>query len=143
MLAAGLVELRRLNFVAKLSVSNEITTSSLSIFWQIPQYFLMDALEIFFYIGKMEFFYDESPDAIRSLYTVFSLLTPSLGSYLNSLVLTILTVITTVGDKLGWIPDYLDNGHLYKYFFLWAGLSLTNLIVYIICAMKYKQKKTS
>ncbi|XP_057543726.1 protein NRT1/ PTR FAMILY 8.3-like [Amaranthus tricolor] len=143
MLAAGLVELRRLNFVAKLSVSNERTTSSLNIFWQIPQYFLMGASEIFFYIGKMEFFYDQSPDAMRSLCTAFSLLTSSLGSYLNSLILTIVTVITTAGGKSGWIPDNLDNGHLYKYFFLWAGLSLANLIVYILCAMKYKQKKTS
>lgn len=143
MLAAGLVERRRLNLVAKLSVSNETATSSLSVFWQIPQYFLMGASEIFFYIGKMEFFYDQSPDAMRSLCTAFSLLTSSLGSYLNSLVLTIVTMTTTAGGKPGWIPDNLDNGHLYKYFFLWAGLSLANLIVYIICAMKYKQKKTS
>lgn len=134
MLAAGMVEIRRLAAPQR---------SSSSIFWQIPQYFLMGAAEIFFYIGKMEFFYDESPDAMRSLCTAFSLLTSSLGSYLNSLVLTIVTAITTAGGRPGWIPDNLDNGQLYNYFFLWAVLSLLNLLVYILCAMRYKQKKAS
>ncbi|XP_021713731.1 protein NRT1/ PTR FAMILY 8.3-like [Chenopodium quinoa] len=130
MLAAGIVEIRRL-------------AGPVSIFWQIPQYFLMGAAEIFFYIGKMEFFYDQSPDAMRSLCTAFSLLTSSLGSYLNSLVLTIVTAITTAGGKPGWIPDNLDKGQLYNYFFLWAVLSLLNLLVYFFCAMKYKQKRAS
>ncbi|KAL2906941.1 Protein NRT1/ PTR FAMILY 8.3 [Bienertia sinuspersici] len=137
MLAAGLVEIRRLQ-------NQTVTTGApVSIFWQIPQYFLMGAAEIFFYIGKMEFFYDQSPDAMRSLCTAFSLLTSSLGSYLNSLVLTIVTVITTAGGKPGWIPDNLDKGQLYNYFFLWAVLSLLNFLVYIFCALKYKQKKAS
>ncbi|XP_057541957.1 protein NRT1/ PTR FAMILY 8.3-like [Amaranthus tricolor] len=143
MLVAGLIEIRRLHFASKLGSSNETAASSLSIFWQIPQYFLMGAAEIFFYIGKMEFFYDQSPDAMRSLCTAFSLLTSSLGSYSNSLVLTIVTAVTTAGGKPGWIPDNLNNGQLYNYFFLWAGLSLANLLVYVICAMKYKQKKCS
>lgn len=138
MLAAGMVEIRRLQLAAEPGLA-----PTLSIFWQIPQYFLMGASEIFFYIGKMEFFYDQSPDAMRSLCTAFSLLTSSLGSYLNSLVLTIVTAITTAGGKPGWIPDNLDKGQLYNYFFLWAGLSFLNLLVYILCAMKYKKKMAS
>lgn len=136
MLAAGMVEIIRLR-------NANMIAAPVSIFWQIPQYFLMGAAEIFFYIGKMEFFYDQSPDAMRSLCTAFSLLTSSLGSYLNSLVLTIVTAITTAGGKPGWIPDNLDKGQLYNYYFLWAGLSLLNFLVYIICALRYKQKMAS
>ncbi|XP_074275324.1 protein NRT1/ PTR FAMILY 8.3-like isoform X2 [Silene latifolia] len=135
MVSAALLEIKRLQIAKQ--------QGSLSIFWQIPQYFLVGPAEIFFYVAKMEFFYDESPDAMRSFCTALSLLTTALGNYLNSLMLTLVSIVTTSGGKPGWIPDNLNEGQLYNYFWLWAGLSFVNLLVFIYCAMKYKQKKTT
>jgi solute carrier family 15 (peptide/histidine transporter), member 3/4 len=88
----------------------------------------------------VEFFYNQSPDAMRSLCTAFALVTVSLGSYLSSLILTLVSYFTTIGGEPGWIPDNLNEGHLDRFFWLIAGLSLINLIVYIWCAFKYRYK---
>ena len=45
--------------------------------------------------------------------------------------------------SVGWIPDNLNEGHLDYFFWLLAGLSLLNLLVYIFFARRYKQKKAS
>lgn len=143
MVSAALVEIRRLQIAEELGLINEHVPVPLSIFWQIPQFFLVGAAEVFTFIGQLEFFYDQSPDAMRSLCSAFSLLTTSLGNYLSSLILIIVTSITTAGGKPGWIPDNLNKGRLYNFFWLLAGLSFFNLLVYVFCAIKYKQKNAS
>ncbi|EXC05011.1 Peptide transporter [Morus notabilis] len=143
MSAAAVVEINRLQLAKELDLVEKEVAVPLSILWQIPQFFLFGAAEIFTFIGQLQFFYDQSPDAMRSLCSALPLLTNSLGNYLCSLVLTIVTYITTVGGKTGWIPDNINEGHLDYFFWLWAGLSFLNMFVYIACAKKYKQKKDS
>ncbi|KAE8690945.1 Protein NRT1/ PTR FAMILY 8.3 [Hibiscus syriacus] len=92
---------------------------------------------------QLEFFYDQSPDAMRSLCSALSLLTTALGNYLSSFILTVVTYFTTKGGQVGWIPDNLNEGHLDYFFWLLAALSLLNLSVYTVCASRYKQKKAS
>ncbi|XP_074294289.1 protein NRT1/ PTR FAMILY 8.3-like isoform X2 [Silene latifolia] len=143
MVSAALVEIKRLQVARELNLIDHKVAVPLSIFWQIPQFFLVGAAEVFTFIGQLEFFYDQSPDAMRSLCSALSLLTTAFGNYLSSLILTIVTSVTTAGGKPGWIPDNLNKGQLYNFFWLLAGLSLFNLLVYLFCAMNYKQKKTS
>ncbi|XP_021685974.1 protein NRT1/ PTR FAMILY 8.3 isoform X2 [Hevea brasiliensis] len=143
MSAAALVEIRRLQLAKELGLVDEDAAVPLSIFWQIPQYMFVGAAEVFTFIGQLEFFYEQSPDAMRSLCSALSLLTTSLGNYLSSFILTMVTYFTTAGGKPGWIPDNLNKGHLDYYFWLLAGLSVINMFVYIVCAKKYKQKKAS
>lgn len=143
MLAAALVEIKRLQIARELGLIDKDVAVPLSIFWQIPQYFLFGAAEVFITIGKLEFFYDQSPDSMRSLCSALSLLTSCVGSYLSSFIITIVSHITTQGGQAGWIPDNLNEGHLHYFFFLLAGISLLNLLIYIVFAMKYKQKKAS
>ncbi|GMH24480.1 hypothetical protein Nepgr_026323 [Nepenthes gracilis] len=143
MAAAALVEMKRLQLAKELGLVDEDVAVPLSIFWQIPQYCLVGAAEVFTFIGQLEFFYDQSPDAMRSLCSALSLLTTSLGSYLSSLILTIVNAVTTADGGGGWIPDNLNEGHLDYFFWLLAGLGFLNLVVYVFCASKYKQKKAS
>lgn len=140
---AGLVEMGRLRLARDLGLTHEDVPVPMSILWQIPQYFLVGASEVFTYIGQLDFFYNQSPDALRSFCSALSLLTSSLGSYLSSLILTIVTAITTEGGKAGWIPDNLNEGHLDYFFWLLAVLSLLNSLAYIVCACKYRQKSAS
>lgn len=141
MSAAALVEMRRLAIAESLGLVDVNAPVPLSILWQIPQYFLFGAAEVFTFIGQVEFFYDQSPDTMRSLCSALSLLTTSLGSYLSSFILTLVTSITTKGGSAGWIPDNLNGGHLDYFFWLLAGLSFVNMVVYAFCAKRYKQKK--
>jgi peptide/histidine transporter 3/4 len=144
MLAAAIVEIKRLQLAKELDLVDKPVAIPLSVLWQIPQYFLFGAAEVFTNVGQLEFFYDQSPDAMRSLCSALALLTTSLGNYLSSFILTVVTYFTTQGGKPGWIPaDNLNKGHLDYFFWLLAGLSILNMLVYIVSAKKYRKKKAS
>jgi peptide/histidine transporter 3/4 len=104
---------------------------------------LVGLSEVFTFIGALEFFYDQSPDAMRSLCSALQLLTTAFGNYLSTFILTMVAYFTTRGGNPGWIPDNLNKGHLDYFFWLLAGLSFLNLVIYAACAGKYKTKKAA
>uniref|UniRef100_A0A6N2NMA1 Uncharacterized protein n=1 Tax=Salix viminalis TaxID=40686 RepID=A0A6N2NMA1_SALVM len=140
MTAAALLEIKRLQLVKELGLVDDAGAVPLSIFWQIPQYTLIGTAEIFTAIGQIEFFYEQSPDSMRSLCSALGLLTTSLGDYLSSFILSTVTYFTTRVRQM--IPDNLNMGHLDYLFWLLAGLSFFNLLIYTVSAMRYKEKKT-
>ncbi|XP_008775060.1 protein NRT1/ PTR FAMILY 8.1 [Phoenix dactylifera] len=146
MLAAGTLEIVRLRIVARDNLYDRDGDNDyvpLSVFWQVPQYFIVGAAEVYTFIGQLEFFYDQAPDAMRSMLSALSLTTVALGNYLSTLLVTIVTHITTRNGKLGWIPDNLNRGHLDYFFWLLAILSVVNFLVYLLIAKWYSYKKTA
>ncbi|KAF8396886.1 hypothetical protein HHK36_018521 [Tetracentron sinense] len=142
MLAAAILEIVRLRMVKRHGYYDR-KNLPISIFWQIPQYFIIGCAEVFTFIGQLEFFYEEAPDAMRSMCSALSLTTIALGSYLSSLLVTIVTHISTRNGKVGWIPPHnLNYGHLHYFFFLLAVLSVLNLGVFILIARWYTYKKS-
>ncbi|GLJ41780.1 hypothetical protein SUGI_0864700 [Cryptomeria japonica] len=139
MVVAAVVEIKRLDMVKKHNYYN-LKNVPMSIFWQVPQYFLVGAAEIFTFIGQLEFFYDQAPDAMRSLCSALSLTTVALGSYLSSLLVTIVTHTTTKHGKVGWIPDNLNYGHIDYFFWLLSILSALNFLVYLAISRWYTYK---
>ncbi|XP_010497442.1 PREDICTED: protein NRT1/ PTR FAMILY 8.5-like [Camelina sativa] len=131
--AAAIVETVRLQLAQE--------SLSMSIFWQVPQYILMGIAEVFFFIGRVEFFYEQSPDAMRSLCSALALLNTAVGSYLSSVIVTIVAYFTTIGGNDGWIPDDLDKGHLDYFFWLLVFLGLVNIPVYAFFSVKHTKKK--
>ena len=140
MVAAGVVESFRLNY-AKESCPNCEGSSSLSIFWQIPQYVLIGASEVFMYVAQLEFFNNQAPDGLKSFGSALYTTSMSLGNYVSSLLVTIVMRISTRGEMAGWIPSNLNKGHLDRFYFLLAALTMADLIVYIACAKSYKYIK--
>ncbi|RWW80829.1 hypothetical protein BHE74_00010804, partial [Ensete ventricosum] len=141
MAAAALVEIKRLDIANAEGLVHEKVAVPLSIMWQTPQYSLIGAAEVFTYVGSLAFFYNQAPDAMRSLCSALSLLTIGLGSYLSSLIVTAVTSLSTWGGNPGWIPDNLNEGHLDYHFWLLAGLSSLNLWIYAACAKRYRSKR--
>ncbi|GFZ02240.1 peptide transporter 1 [Actinidia rufa] len=143
MVVAGVLEVIRLDFVRK-NDYYDLKEIPMSIFWQVPQYFLIGCAEVFTFIGQLEFFYDQAPDAMRSLCSALSLSTVALGNYLSTLLVTIVTTVTTRGDgELGWIPDNLNRGHLDYFYWLLAILSVVNFIVYLWISKWYTYKRAT
>ncbi|KAL8525722.1 hypothetical protein ACS0TY_015096 [Phlomoides rotata] len=142
MVSAGFLEIVRLNIVRRHG-SYSVKEAPISIFWQVPQYFIIGCAEVFTNIGQLEFFYEQAPDSMRSLFSALSLTTTALGSYLSSFLVTIVTDISTKNGKHGWIPDNLNYGHLQYFFFLLAILSVLNLGAFILAAKKYTYKKAA
>ncbi|XP_040871409.1 protein NRT1/ PTR FAMILY 8.3 isoform X5 [Glycine max] len=141
MLAAAVVEIMRLQLARELDLVDKPVDVPLSVLWQIPQYFFLGAAEVFTFVGQLEFLYDQSPYGMKTLGTALTLLNFSLGNYLSSFILTMVTYFTTLDGKPGWIPDNLNKGHLDYFFLLLAGLSFLNMSLYIVAAKRYKQKK--
>ncbi|RCV45739.1 hypothetical protein SEVIR_9G480900v4 [Setaria viridis] len=137
MVTAAVVETRRL------ASAHGEGRSSMSILWQVPQYFLVGASVVFACVGQTEFFYNEAPPSMRSLCSALALLTVALGSYVSSLVVTMVEWLTTRGGGPGWIPDDLNDGHLDRFFWLLAVMSALNLAVFVCCARRYKRKSVS
>lgn len=140
MLSAGLVELVRLRIV-RTHDDYQLDAVPMSVFWQVPQYFLIGCAEVFTFIGQLEFFYEQAPDAMRSLSSALSLTTVALGNYLSSLLVTIVTKVSTRHGNLGWIPDNLNYGHLHYFFWLLAILSVINLGAFLLISKWYTYKR--
>ncbi|VVA25433.1 PREDICTED: NRT1/ PTR FAMILY [Prunus dulcis] len=140
MVVAGLLEVARLGIVRKNNYY-DLEYIPMSIFWQVPQYFIIGCAEVFTFIGQLEFFYDQAPDAMRSLCSALSLTTVALGNYLSTLLVTVVTKVTTRNGHLGWIPDNLNRGHLDYFYWLLAALSIINFFVYLWIAKWYTYKK--
>lgn len=140
MVAAGVVECFRLKYATADCTSCE-GSSSLSIFWQIPQYVLIGASEVFMYVGQLEFFNAQAPDGLKSFGSALCMTSISLGNYVSSLLVTVVMKISTRDDMPGWIPGNLNKGHLNLFFFLLAALTTADLLVYIVCARWYKYIK--
>ncbi|XP_024380518.1 protein NRT1/ PTR FAMILY 8.1 [Physcomitrium patens] len=140
MVAAATIEIARLKTARIHGLLDAVDVPvPMSIFWQVPQYSLVGASEVFTYIGQLEFFYEQSPDGIRGLGSALALTTFGLGNFLSSILVTGVTKITSTGGSPGWIPaKNLNRGHLDYFYWFLAGLSTLNLALYIKCAQWYR-----
>ncbi|MED6124650.1 hypothetical protein PIB30_060965 [Stylosanthes scabra] len=137
MVSAGLVECYRLKY-AKPGCLHCNGTSSLSIFWQVPQYAFIGASEVFMYVGQLEFFNAQTPDGLKSFGSALCMTSISLGNYVSSFIVSMVMKISTEDHMTGWIPKNLNRGHLDRFYFLLAVLISMDLIAYIACAKWYK-----
>lgn len=140
MISAGIVECYRLKYAQK-DCKHCQGSSSLSIFWQVPQYALIGASEVFMYVGQLEFFNAQAPDGLKSFGSALCMTSISLGNYVSSLLVSVVMKISTVDNMPGWIPGNLNKGHLDRFYFLLAGLTAVDLVIYVACAMWYKSMK--
>lgn len=141
MVCAAILEIKRLQVVRSHNLVHDTETPvPLSILWQIPQYVLLGVAETFVLAGQLEFFYEEAPDAMRTLCSALSHLSTAFGNYFSSVLVIVVMLITTRGGSVGWIPSNLNEGHLDYYFWLWAALSSLNLALYVAAARRYRSK---
>uniref|UniRef100_A0ACD5UVQ1 Uncharacterized protein n=1 Tax=Avena sativa TaxID=4498 RepID=A0ACD5UVQ1_AVESA len=145
----GLTQLQRIGIGLALSASamayaasvearRLVAAPAMSIMWQAPCYSVLGVAEVFTSIGMLEFFYDQSPDSMKSLGTALAHVAIAAGNYLNSALVGAVASATAGGGKPGWIPDNLDEGHLDCFFWFLAALSAINLLHFIYCSTRYK-----
>ena len=129
MLEAGFVEMVRLR--------KRGTGGNISILWQVPQFMTTGISETFTYIGQMQFFYDQAPDAMRSIGSTLTPASTALGNYLNILLVRVISRLT---GNPGWIPNSgsIDMGHLDYFFFTIAILTLINFGFFCLISTGYK-----
>ncbi|KAJ6796804.1 Uncharacterized protein M6B38_220345 [Iris pallida] len=133
-LVAGFVERRRK------STSSSSSSPPMSVFWLVPQYGLHGVAEAFTSIGHLEFFYDQSPESMRSTATALFWLAISAGSYTSTLLVSAIHKYSAGPGGSNWLPDNLDEGRLEYLYWIVTGLQIVNLVYYAICVRFYTFK---
>ncbi|XP_010264234.1 PREDICTED: protein NRT1/ PTR FAMILY 6.3-like [Nelumbo nucifera] len=141
MVAAALTELKRLRAARSNGLTDNPTAEiPLSVFCLIPQFFLVGCGEAFTYIGQLDFFLRECPKGMKTISTGLFLSTISLGLFFSSFLVSLVHKLT--GNGRPWLSDNLNQGKLYNFYWLLAGLSLLNFGLYLVCARWYVYKDT-
>lgn len=138
--AAAAVERRRRSVAAASGMLDAPKGAVLpiSVFWLVPQYAIHGIANAFMDVGRMEFLYDQAPESMRSTAAALYWLTISAGSYLGTLLVTIVHERTQRSGQ--WLQDNLNRGRLDNYYWLVVGLQGLNLVYYFVCVKYYTFK---
>ncbi|KAK4377045.1 hypothetical protein RND71_003341 [Anisodus tanguticus] len=137
---AALVEMKRLS-VAK-SMGRNMLTLPISVFFLIPQFFLVGAGEGFIYTGQLDFFITHSPKGMKTMSTGLFLTTLSLGFFFSSVLVSIIKKVTGSNGGEGWLADNINYGRLDCFYGLLAILGVINFVLYLFCAVWFKPRKS-
>jgi dipeptide/tripeptide permease len=138
--AAAAVEKRRRSVAAASGMLDAPKGAMLpiSVFWLVPQYAIHGVANAFMDVGRMEFLYDQAPESMRSTAAALYWLTISAGSYLGTVLVTIVHEKTRGSGQ--WLQDNLNRGKLDNYYWLVVGLEGLNLIYFFVCVKYYTFK---
>eukprot|EP00884_Botryococcus_braunii_P005498 jgi/Botrbrau1/1494/Bobra.178_3s0049.1 len=142
MVLAAIVEAARLKVVREHGLW-DTSDVPVSVFWLVPQYFIIGAAEIMVNIGTLEMFYSEAPESMRSTASALQLVTVALGNYLSTAIVSIVMSVTRRGGGMGWIPDNLNLGRLDLFYALLVVLSILNFLFFLVVARFYKYKEVA
>ncbi|KAL7194758.1 hypothetical protein ACSBR1_035070 [Camellia fascicularis] len=136
---SALVEIWRKSVAADYNLLDKQAAVPISVLWLIPQYSIRGVSSLFFNVGRLEFFYDQSPESMRSTAASLFWIAIALGSYGGTLMVSLIHDYTS--KKTNWIPNgNLNSGKLEYYYLFVSGLQVINLIYYFICTNFYTYK---
>lgn len=134
MITACFAERRRLSVAKEHLLFGKTETIPLSIFILLPQFALMGVADSFAEVAKLEFFYDQAPDGMKSLGTSYFTSSIGIGHFLGSFILTTVSDMTKRHGHRGWILDNLNISHLDYYYAFLAALGFLNFIFFLFVA---------
>uniref|UniRef100_A0A7N0TP23 Uncharacterized protein n=1 Tax=Kalanchoe fedtschenkoi TaxID=63787 RepID=A0A7N0TP23_KALFE len=137
MIIAAVVERKRLDVAAQHGIFGKGQTVPLTIFILLPQFALIGVADAFVEVAKLEFFYDQAPEGMKSLGTSYFTSSLGIGHFLSSFLLKTVANITKRNGHKGWILDNLNQCHFDYYYAFLALLSFLNLAVYLVVSKFY------
>jgi peptide/histidine transporter 3/4 len=137
MIVASFTEKYRLNLAKKHGVVETGGLVPLSIFILLPQFILMGTADAFLEVAKIEFFYDQAPESMKSLGTSYSMTSLGIGNFISTFLLSTVSHITEEHGHQGWILNNLNASHLDYYYAFLAILNILNFIFFFIVTKFY------
>lgn len=136
MLIASLTERHRLSVAKKHNVVENGGQVPLSIFVLLPQFVLMGSADAFLEVAKIEFFYDQAPEGMKSLGTSYAMTSLGIGNFISTFLLSTVSRITKQNGHQGWILNNLNASHLDYYYAFFSILNLLNFVFFLgMCKM--------
>ncbi|XP_010529172.1 PREDICTED: protein NRT1/ PTR FAMILY 5.2-like [Tarenaya hassleriana] len=140
MTVACLTERHRLKVAAEHGLVNQAkSTLPLTIFVLLPQFVLMGMADAFLEVAKLEFFYDQAPESMKSLGTSYSTTTLAVGNFLSSFLLSTVSKITERRGR-GWILNNLNASRLDYYYTFFVVLNLVNFVLFLAVVRFYRYR---
>lgn len=114
----------------------------LSAYWLLIQYCLIGLAEVFCIVGLLEFLYEESPDAMKSIGSAYAAVAGGLGCFFATILNNIINSLTGNEDKRqsSWLSQNINTARFDYFYWLLTGLSVINLWVFVYAAHKYKYR---
>ncbi|XP_017978305.1 PREDICTED: protein NRT1/ PTR FAMILY 1.2 [Theobroma cacao] len=128
---------RRRKAIQEGLLKNPIAVVNMSVIWLLPQHIVMGVAEAFSTLGYFEFYHREFPKTMSSIGNSLFFLALAFAHILSSALFNIVNKTTSRGGKPSWVADNLNEARFDNYYWLLAGLSLVNLLYYIICSRSY------
>lgn len=129
MAAAAVVEKERRTYAVD-------KNTKISVFWLVPQYFLVGAGEAFAYVGQLEFFIREAPARMKSMSTGLFLSTLAMGFFVSSLLVSLVNQAT----NHSWIRNNMNKGKLDYFYWMLAVLGVFNFLLFLVFAKRHDYK---
>ncbi|XVE77961.1 hypothetical protein DITRI_Ditri13aG0106200 [Diplodiscus trichospermus] len=133
MIITFFAERKRLSVVREHQKFGQDDTLPLSIFILLPQFALAGVADAFVEVAKLEFFYDQAPNGMKSLGTSYFTSSLGIGHFLGSFFLTTVSDITKRHGR-GWILDNLNISHLDYYYLFLTALGFLNFLFFLVVA---------
>ncbi|KAI3526579.1 hypothetical protein L1887_05836 [Cichorium endivia] len=134
MIIASVVESKRLSVAKDHGLIGDNQVVPLSIFILLPQFALMGIADSFLEVAKLEFFYDQAPEGMKSLGTAYWTTSIGIGYFLSSFILSTVANVTKRNGHKGWILDDLNESRIDYYYGFYAVLSFVNLLFFLVAA---------
>ncbi|KAL4273456.1 hypothetical protein GQ457_13G026230 [Hibiscus cannabinus] len=140
MVIASLTERHRLSVAREHGLVEKGGQLPLTIFILLPQFVLMGTADAFLEVAKLEFFYDQAPESMKSLGTSYYHSSLGIGNFISSFLLSTVSKITQRHGHQGWILNNLNKSHLDYYFAFFAVLNFLNFIFFVVVIKFYVYK---
>lgn len=134
MIVAFVVERKRLSVAREHNIVGKLEVVPLSIFVLLPQFALVGISDTFLEVAKLEFFYDQAPEGMKSLGTSYFCSSVGVGNYLSSFILSTVSGITKKHGHKGWILDNLNLSRIDYYYAFLAILGFLNFLLFLLVA---------
>ncbi|XP_042435684.1 protein NRT1/ PTR FAMILY 5.2-like isoform X1 [Zingiber officinale] len=136
MSVASLTERRRLAAARENGLVESGAGVPLTIFILLPQFALMGVADAFLEVAKLEFFYDQAPEGMKSLGTSYAMTSLGIGNFLSSFLLSTVERITRQRGH-GWILNNLNASHLDYYYAFFVVLDFLNFALFCLVSRFY------
>nr|XP_017237421.1 PREDICTED: protein NRT1/ PTR FAMILY 5.2-like [Daucus carota subsp. sativus] len=141
MITAAICERKRLQVAKENGITEKNQIVPLSIFILLPQFALMGVADNFLEVAKLELFYDQAPESMKSLGTAYFSTSIGLGFFLSSGILSTVASVTKRNGREGWILNNLNKSRLDNYYIFFAVLSFINFLFFLVVAKYFVYNK--
>ncbi|WOL10641.1 hypothetical protein Cni_G19400 [Canna indica] len=137
MLTAAITERYRLSAAREHGVVESGGMVPMTIFLLLPQYVLMGVADALLEAAKLEFFYDQAPEGMKSLGTSYFSTSLGVGNFVSSFMLSTAERITKRNGRGGWIQNNLNASRLDYYYGFFTALNCANLAFFLLVSRFY------